>query len=56
MINVMHVLQELSWKIKIEKIDIMHPFAKNSRILVREDEARIQYSKDNYLSWRNGLG
>ena len=56
MINIMHSLQELSWPVKIQKIDLMHPFATNSRILIKEDEARINFSKDSYLEWRNGLG
>ena len=51
----MYVLQELSWPIKLPKIDLMHPFASNSRILIKEDEARVQFSKDAYLKWQSGL-
>ena len=56
MINIMYALQELSWPIKVPKIDLMHPFASNSRILIKEDEARVHFSKDSYLEWRNSLG
>ena len=56
MVNFMHVLQELSWPVKVPKIDLMHPFASNSRILIKDDEARIQFTKDSFLEWRTSLG
>jgi len=52
MLNVLHSLHELSVPIKVDKIDLRHPFISESRIAIREDEARINCTKENFLEWK----
>ena len=51
MLNILYSLQELAMPIKIDKIDLNHPFISESRILVRDDEARLNCTKETFVEW-----
>lgn len=52
----MYTLQELSWKVKLDRIDLQHPFlGDSSRIQIKDDEARINLSKDSFMEWKSTL-
>jgi ubiquitin conjugation factor E4 B len=56
MLNFMYSLQELSWKIKLDRIDLQHIFTgDSSRIQIKDDEARIYLAKDSYLESKSTL-
>jgi hypothetical protein len=52
MLNLLAVLQELASPIKKEKVDLITVFnAKTSPIDIRDDEAKINCSKEKFLEW-----
>ena len=52
MLNILTVLQELALPIKKEKVDLMCPYnSETSPILIKDDESRINCSKDKFLEW-----
>ena len=54
MMNLLHVLQELARPVNKEKVEIMNLYdAKRCMIALREDEARLNCSKDQLVEWLN---
>jgi hypothetical protein len=56
MLNVLHVLQELSRPIKPEKIEIMAIFnEKVSPIMIKNDEPKLNCNKEKFVEWIGSL-
>mgnify|MGYP002785807661 CR=1 FL=1 len=52
MLNILHVLQELARPIKTEKVELMAIFGDTlSPIPIRNDESKLNCSKDTYVEW-----
>lgn len=54
MINVMCVLQKLSVKIKLERVDPMYPFHWESMINISKD-TKLRYDETEYKEWTDSL-
>jgi hypothetical protein len=57
MLNLLHILQELSRPIKSEKVDLMAIFDENkSPISIKSDESKLNCNKEKYVEWLAKLG
>lgn len=50
MLNVMSVLQKLSLKIKLDRVDPNYPFGDNSLISIEKD-TKIRFDENEYKNW-----
>lgn len=55
MLNILVVLQKLSVKIKLDRVDPMYPFHWESKIFIAKD-TKLRFSETEYLEWLEKLG
>lgn len=55
MLNLLSVLQSLSDKIKLDKIDLYYPFREASRVAIKPDETRLKMACPDVSKWQQEL-
>ncbi|ELT92164.1 hypothetical protein CAPTEDRAFT_182882 [Capitella teleta] len=56
MVNFLSVLQQLSIKVKLEKVDPLYPNHPKSRVAVSLDDTRLKCTSQELTTWLNGPG
>lgn len=51
MLNLLSVLQMLSQKVKVEKVDILYPFHPKARVVIKKDETRLKMTTNDAEAW-----
>lgn len=54
MLNVLSVLQKLSIKIKLDRVDPMYPFHWESKIFIQKD-TKLRFNETEYTEWVDKL-
>ena len=54
MLNLLSVLQQLSVKIKVDKVDAMYPYHPRGRLNLKDD-SRLKYSSQEVTEWLEKL-
>lgn len=56
MLNLLSVLQLLSVKVKLDKVDPMYPFHPKSLVEIKKDETRLRFTSQEVQTWLDELG